>query len=162
MMLSLDGRIRERPPSTGLLWGVAFLIVLVGVLGLFHDSPPGQVLESWINVRALFGMLLWGLVIARFHLRLKRYAPMLPADIRTLSRQLSRMVYLLLYLVIGVGQLIDAAAYLWRGGASDFRLENFQAFLACGFVALLMIRLMAFRAGLRLNGTLGVPRSQST
>jgi hypothetical protein len=161
MMLSLDGTNRERPPSTGLLWGMAFLVVLVGVLGLFHDSPPGQVLESWINVRALFGLLLCGLVIARFNLRLKHRPPVLPRDIRQLSRQLSRMVYLLLYVIIGAGQAIDAAASLRHGGASGFRIEDFQAFVGCGLVALLMIRALAFREGLRLTGTLSEPRSQS-
>src|SRR5271168_2034470 len=162
MMLFLDGTTRDRPPSTGVLWGMAFLAVLAGVLGLFHDSPPGQVLESWINVHALFALLLWGLVIARFYLRLKHSALMLPSDIWELSRRLSRMVYLLLYVIIGVAQVIDAVGWLWQSGSPDLRFvrggfdpaEDFQAYVGCGIVALLMIRVLAF-------GTLSVRRSHS-
>jgi hypothetical protein len=152
MMLSLDGSNRERPPSTGFLWGMALLVLLVGVIGVFHDSPPAQVLESWMNVHALFALLLWGLVIARFCLRLKYSALALPSEIRDLSRQLSRMVYLLLYAIIGIAQVIDAAGRLWQGGTFEFRLghggigpgEDFQAVVGCGLVALLVIRVLAF------------------
>ena len=160
MMLSLDGTNRERPPSTGFLWGMALLVLLVGVLGVFHDSPPAQVLESWMNVHALFALLLWGLVIGRFCLRLKYSALALPSDIREFSRQLSRMVYLLLYAIIGIAQVIDAAGCLWQSGTFEFQLghggvgpgEDFQAFVGCGVVALLLIRALAF-------GILSVRRS---
>jgi hypothetical protein len=79
-------------------------------------------LESWINIHALFGLLLCGLVLARCRWRVKHSPPMSPADIRQLSRHLSRIVYLLLYVVIGVREIIGILNSLWHGGAVDFNL----------------------------------------
>src|ERR1700689_52439 len=85
---------------------IALVTVVIGVLGLLSASWPRQMLESWINIHALFGLLLCGLVFSRCWWRVKHSPRMLPADIRELSPHISRIVYLLLYVVIGVSQLI--------------------------------------------------------
>jgi cytochrome b561 len=90
-----------------LFWSIAPLIVL-GVIGLTYDSWLKGIPVSWISVRTLFGLLLWGFVIARFYWRAKHSWPMPLVDIREFSRALSRMVYLLLYLVVGIN---PAAGY---------------------------------------------------
>lgn len=74
-----------------------------------------QILGSRIIVHAMFGLLLCSLVAVRFHRRLQCAAPRLRADIRALSRELSRMVYLSLYMVIGVRQIIGLANWLRPG-----------------------------------------------
>src|ERR1700679_2966605 len=85
---------------------IALAAVVIGVLGLLRGSWPRQVLESWINIHLLFGLLLCGLVFARCRWHIKHSSRMLPADIRQLTRHLSRIVYLLLYGVIGVREII--------------------------------------------------------
>ena len=47
-------------------WTVALLLILVGLLGLLHDSWPKRSHEFWINIHALFGLVLWAAVLARF------------------------------------------------------------------------------------------------
>jgi len=142
--------------AVALHWSMGILVVSVGVLGLFGDSGPKRIQAPWLNVQALFGLLLASLVIARFYGRVKYGPPLLPADIKKLSRHLSRMVYLLLYLTIGIKQLIVLASFVAHGGAFDFGLfqltpdrgifeptAEFQAFLVYGLLALIIIRTLA-------------------
>lgn len=144
---------------------IAMLAVVIGVLGLLGASGPRQALESWINIHALFGLLLCALVLARCRWDVKHSPPMLPAEIRQFSRQLSRTVYLLLYVVIGTRELIAILNSAWHGGPVDFNLfdqrfrgpdyagfnprDDFQLFFASGFVTLIFLRVLTFTLWLR-------------
>ncbi len=159
---SLDTAPHQGAQVTAVQWAVAALVIEVGVLGLVQHSWIRQALELWINIHALFGVLLWSLVIAVFHSRVKHAPNLLPIDARELSRHLSRVVYLLLYVVIGVRQIIGLVNCIWYGGTFDFNLlderfrngpyhngfdpkNDFQAFLAYGLSALVLARVLAFR-----------------
>jgi hypothetical protein len=154
---------RSREGMLTALYGcIAAIAVAIGVLGLLGASWPRQMLESWINIHALFGLLLCGLVFARWRWCLAHSSRMLPVDIRGLSRHLSRIVYLLLYLVLGVREIIGILNGLWHGGAVDFNLfdgrfrngpdyagfnpkDDFQLFFASGLFALIFVRVLVFR-----------------
>jgi cytochrome b561 len=156
---------RQRMPAA--LYGCAALLVAaIGVLGLLDGSWLRQMLESWINIHALFGLLLCSLVLTRYQWHVRHSPGMLPTDIRELSRHLSRIVYLLLYVVIGARQSIGIINSIWHGTAVDFNLfddrfrngpdragwnpkDDFQLFLATGLFALIIIRVLAFRLWLR-------------
>jgi hypothetical protein len=146
---------------------VALLVVVIGTAGLIADSWPRQMVESWINIHLLFGLLLCGWVMIRYQRCVGQSPSMLPADVRGLSRQLSRIVYCVLYGVLGLKQSISVVCSLWHGGAVDFSLfdeslrhgpdtadfdlhDDFQLFLASGLVPLVVVRVMAFRLWLRL------------
>jgi hypothetical protein len=96
----------------------ATMVAAVGVLGLERASWLRQLVESWINIHALFGLLLCGLVLARYQW-ITRYSPHLQEDIRELSRHLSRIVYLMLYAVIGVRLGMSLVNWIWYGGSLD-------------------------------------------
>jgi cytochrome b561 len=151
---------------TGLYGCAALLVVAIGVLGLLDGSWLRRMLESWINIHALFGLLLCALVIARYQWRIRHSPRMPPSGTRELSRHLSRIVYLLLYVVIGVRQGISIINSIWHGSAGDFNLfddrlrngadragwnpkDDFQLFLASGFFVLIIVRVLAFRLWLR-------------
>jgi hypothetical protein len=140
---------------------VALTTVAIGVLGLQRDAWPRQVLESGINIHVLFGLLLCGLVLARCRWRVRHSPRMLPDDIRELSRHLSRIVYLVLYVVIGSRELIGILHNVQHGGPVDFGLsdarfrqgpghagfdpkDDFQLFFVSGLFALLFVRVLAF------------------
>jgi hypothetical protein len=146
---------------------VAIFTVAAGVLGLIRGSRLRLGLESWIDVHVLFGLLLFGLLIARYQWKVQHAPPLLPDDIRELSRHLSRIAYLLLYLVVGLRQIAGIVTSLWQGGPVDFNLfdarfrsgpdyvgfnpkDDFQLFLACGLSALIFIRICVFRLGVGL------------
>ena len=149
------------------LYGCAALfVVVIGVLSLLDGSWLRQMLESWINIHALFGLLLCGLVLVRYQWRVRHSPGMLPTDIRELSRHLSRIVYLLLYVVIGVRQSIGIINSIWHGSAVDFNLfddrtsngpdragwnpkDDFQLLLATGLFVLIIVRVLACRLWLR-------------
>lgn len=122
--------------------GMAALVVLVGILGLLHDSWAPKARGPWSGIHALFGTLLWASVIAQFYCRIKHSAPMLPVDIAAFSRRLSRMVYLLLYVLLGVNQIICFAAFMWSGRASG-RGEHLPGYLGYGMIALVTIHILA-------------------
>jgi hypothetical protein len=144
---------------------IALAAVVIGVLGLIRGSWPRQVLESWINIHVLFGLLLCGLVFARCRWHVKHSHRMVPADMHALTRHLSRIVYLLLYVVIGVREIIGIVNSLWHGGSVDFNLfderfrgpdyagfnprDDFQLFIASGLVALILVRALTCRLWLR-------------
>jgi cytochrome b561 len=153
----------SRPRMLIALYRCAVLLVAtIGVLGLLDGSWLRQMIESWINIHALFGLLLCGLVLARYQWRVRLSPRMLPADIGELSRHLSRIVYLLLYVVVGVRQIIGIINSIWHGNAVDFNLfddrfrngpdragwnpkDDFQLFLATGLFVLIIVRVLAFR-----------------
>ena len=93
-----------------------------------------------MGVHALFGMLLNVSIIARFYSGMK-YSPLLaPAGIRAFSRHLSRMVYLLLYTLMGLKLVIIAAR-----GSNFESIEGFRGYLAYGVIALVVIHALAAR-----------------
>ena len=66
-------------------WALFVLLVVVGTLGLLHDSWPKHSQAFSINVHALFGLSLWIILILRFvgkliiRLRRRRRTRALPA-----------------------------------------------------------------------------------
>jgi cytochrome b561 len=143
-LLSAVGARRRKRQGIVLHLVAAVLVVFVGVLGLLDDSWLRNLLASWINVHALFGLLLWGLVVWRFYGRARQDPPMRRAEIRSLSRRLSRMVYLLLYLVIGTKQVLAIATLVRHGGTLTLEpTKDFQAILLYGLITLIIIRILA-------------------
>jgi cytochrome b561 len=145
----------------------ALVVVAIGTAGLIAHSWPRQMVESWINIHLLFGLLLCGWIMIRYQRRVSQLPSMLPADARGLSRQLSHIVYCVLYGVIGLKLSIGFVSSLWHGGAVDLSLfdeslrhgpdtqvfdfhDDLQLFLASGLVPLVIVRVMAFRLWLRL------------
>jgi cytochrome b561 len=147
--------------------GAALVVVTVGELGLLSTSSVRRLAEFWININVLFGVLLSCFVLACYRRRMNQAPPVLPADVRELSRHLSRIVYLLLYLVIGVRQVIGILDPLWNFGMSDPGLLDgpfpditakktsdtldLQMFFASGLCVLVMARVLAFRVWVRLR-----------
>ena len=94
-------------------WLMALLIVVVSVLGLLHDSWPKRTQTFWINIHALFGLLVWVLVIVRFWWRSRHSPPALPRESGEVE---------LLYVLIFVVPVIGAVTFIWHGRALDFGL----------------------------------------
>jgi superoxide oxidase len=103
-------------------WTMAVLVVVVGVLGLLHDSWPRGTQAYWINLHALLGLLVWVLLMARFRWRLRHPPPELPAHVGTLARRLSYPAHLLLYLLLFVIPILGIVTFIWHGRAFDFGL----------------------------------------
>ena len=103
-------------------WVMAALIVVVGVLGLLHDSWPKSTQGFWINIHALVGLLVWVLVMARFWWRRTHVPPDLPPDIGEFSRRWSYPVHVLLYALIFVIPVLGIVTFIWHGRAFNFGL----------------------------------------
>ena len=146
--------------------GLALFLLVIGTAGLVAPSGSLQRFDPWINIHLLFGLLLCGWVVVRFQRSVRVSPCLLPADVRGLSRELSRIVYCVLYGVIGLTQCVHIVSSLWHGGAVDFSLfsaslrqgpdtadfdlhDDFQQFLVSGLVPLVIVRIMAFRLWLR-------------
>jgi cytochrome b561 len=131
-------------------WNFALAVCAVGIAGLARDSWPDLMQEPRINLHAVFGLLLWTKVVVQFRQRAGYLSLMHEADFDSLCRQLSREVYILLYIVFGANQIIGAGASFWNRSiwsvshpAIQQPPENLRDFLAYGIVALLTIRALA-------------------
>jgi hypothetical protein len=85
------------------------LVVIVGVLGLLHDSWPKQTQSFWINIHALIGLLLWLVLLARF------VPPTLPTGIGALSRLFSSPVHLALYTLMFIIPILGVVTFVYHG-----------------------------------------------
>jgi len=103
-------------------WTTVVLIVVVGVLGLLHDSWPKGTSAFWINIHALVGLTVWVLVMARFYWRLTHKVPPLPLESGELSRRFSPPVHLLMYLLIFITPILGIITFIWHGRVFDFGL----------------------------------------
>lgn len=124
----MSAAIRRSAPSmmAPCSFAISMLVAAVGVAGLilpYHNVGEG-----------LFGIFLCCLVVARFYQRIKYSWPIMTADLRELVRELSRMVYLILYSVVGLTQLSNEGLEAPQG---------LRVYLAYGMGALILIRILA-------------------
>lgn len=103
-------------------WTMAALVVVVGVLGLLHDSWSRGTQAFWINIHAVLGLLVWALLMARFWWRVRHPPPELPAHTGALARRLSGPAHLLLYMLLFVIPILGIVTFIWHGRAFDFGL----------------------------------------
>jgi cytochrome b561 len=126
------------------------IVVSVGLLGTLDHSGMRRVVASWINIHALFGALLFALVVARLQWCVESRPPAGAAELRELTRHLSRIVYLLLYLVIGTRVVVNIVNYSFLAEAAC-RSQNcmqlqstgdLRAIVAYGVAVLVAIRVL--------------------
>jgi len=117
-----DTSQRYSTVAVGLHWSVSALIVIVGILGLLHDSWPKATQAFWINIHAVLGLLFWLLVMVRLSWRRTNPPPPLPANVGDLSRRLSGPVHALLYVLMLVIPVIGIVTFVWHGRVFDFGL----------------------------------------
>lgn len=103
-------------------WIMALLVVIVGVLGLLHDSWPKGTQSFWINIHALCGLALWVLLMARVWWRSIHPPPPLPPEARAFSPALARPVHLLMYALLFVTPILGIVTFIWHGRVFDFGL----------------------------------------
>jgi cytochrome b561 len=103
-------------------WITVILVVVVGVLGLLHDTWPRRSQRFWINLHALIGLTLWLLVMARLWWRSAHRPPALPPQSGAWSRRLSAPVHLLMYALLLVTPVLGIVTFIWHGRVFDFGL----------------------------------------
>ena len=131
------------------LW-LGLPLCAVGIASLVRDAWPGAQLPPGVNFHAIFGAMLWLTVVTQFGLTCLAGPPLGAAGVHELCRRLSRRVYLLLYLLFGLSQIVRMAAILWNSGAQGASHpatppspENLRDFLAYGGFALLTLHALA-------------------
>jgi cytochrome b561 len=103
-------------------WTMVVLVVIVGTLGLLHDSWSHATQAKWINIHALIGLALWMLLMLRLAWRLSHRPPDLPPDVGEFSRRTSYPVHLLMYLLLFVIPVLGIITFIWHGRVFDFGL----------------------------------------
>ena len=137
---------RDRPPlqsaaAARLCANLARLVVALGVFSLLVDSWPNILPHAGL-LHALFGLSAWLYLVARFYQRLRCSPPMLPADLYAFSRQLSRLVYALLYALMFV-RLVIGCWCAAPDATIPISFTDFQGYLAAGVSALVTIRVLS-------------------
>src|SRR5579862_942195 len=141
-------------------WTMAVLVVIVGTLGLLHDSWPHATQAKWINIHALIGLAVWVLLVLRLSWRMGHRPPDLPPDVGEVSQRASYPVHLLLYLLLFVIPVFGIITFIWHGRAFDFGLfqvnphvssdraifhptEDIHGYLAYGLFGLIGLHVLA-------------------
>lgn len=129
----------------------ALLICATGVVGLLRDSWPTALYLPG-GLHAAFGAMLCLMVLAQFrhaHAPAPASAPASSGDDYALCRRLSRGVFLQLYILFGVNQILHLAVILWNRSPRVLHMailqppENLRDYLAYGVFALLTIQAAA-------------------
>ena len=101
-------------------------------------------------VQALFGVAIWLYVVACFYRRLRRSPPMLPSDLYSFSRRLSRVVYASLYALM----FVRLAIGIWCAAPDhpmQIPFDDFQGYLASGVLAIVTIYALSAAARRRIR-----------
>jgi cytochrome b561 len=122
----------------------------IGFAGLLRDVWPGALYLPRVNLHAVFGAALWLLAVAQFRHASSAAFALDGAGVHQLSRELSRRVYLLLYILFGTSQLLRIAAIFWNSAAPGelhrailTSPENLRDYLAYGVFSVLTIHVLA-------------------
>ena len=113
---------RYGPVAIAFHWLMFVLVVVVGTLGLLHDSWPKQTHVFWISVHAILGLLLWLTLIARFWWRIRHAPPSLPSEVGALARRLSTPTHLGLYALMFITPIVGVVTFIWHGRILDLGL----------------------------------------
>lgn len=127
----------------------ALTVCAVGAASLLQDTWPRAMHASDIDLHAAYGVLLCLMVLAQFRAVNSRAAPLNNVNLHAFCRALTRLVFLMLYVLFGVNALVHVAAMLWndglRGGGQRALLqppESLRVYLAYGVIALILIRVL--------------------
>jgi hypothetical protein len=126
----------------------AVAICAIGIAGLLRDSWP-TALYLPTGLHALFGFMLWLMVLAQFRQAQRCALASSGAAVYAVCRRLSRGVFLQLYILFGVSQILRIAVILWNRGQSSAHMailqppENLRDYLAYGVFVLLTIQALA-------------------
>jgi cytochrome b561 len=118
--LSMQGRYGSA--AIAFHWLMFVLVVVVGILGLLHDSWPKETQGAWINVHALAGLTLWAVLIGRFWWRRRHAPPALPASAGRFAQRFSSPVHWLLYGLMFVTPIVGFVTFVYHGRHFDLGL----------------------------------------
>src|ERR1700692_3191185 len=103
---------RSRFGAIAFHWMMFVLIVIVGVLGLLHDSWPKQTQGFWINMHALLGLALWITLMARAWWRTQHAPPPLMDSLGPFSRRAASVVHFALYALMFVIPIVGIITFV--------------------------------------------------
>ena len=117
-----DSRMQPRYESGAITfhWFMFVLVVVVGTLGLLHDSWPKQTQRFWINIHALLGLLLLFTLMARFWWRRRHQPPPLMDSVGTFSRRTGALMHFCLYALLFVTPVVGIITFIYHGRVFDF------------------------------------------
>jgi cytochrome b561 len=130
---------------------MAFVLAVctVGTTSVLRDTWPKAMHWPLIDLHAAFGVLLCLMVVAQFHAANLRAVPLSEVGLHTFCRRLTRLVFLMLYVLFGVNELVSVAVRLWNDGPHGSGQpallpspESLRVYLAYGVVALIIIRVL--------------------
>jgi cytochrome b561 len=104
---------------------------------------------SFVDLHTAFGVLLCLMVVAQFHAANLQAIALSGSSLHAFCRGLTRLVFLVLYVLFGVNGLVHVTATLWnnsmQGSAQPAQLlppESLRVYLAYGVAALIIIRVL--------------------
>ena len=116
--------------AIALHWVVAILIAAVGAVGLMFDNVLHPAKAFWLNLHAIFGLVLFGFILARTTWRLTHPAPALPPGTSMITALSAKVLHRLMYLLMLAIPLIGLISFLWHARVFDFGLFRLDPSIA--------------------------------
>ena len=139
----LPFRVDRLQPVVIVNWSVGAMTAIVGSIGVVHNTWPNAFRGPEFRLPLAFGTGLAAFIALRFHWHLRSNAP-LPDSSAALTRRLSRLVYLTLYVLVGANQ----ACAVLNNQALPTSATGLQGYLIAGVVSLALIRVLRLTAKL--------------
>jgi cytochrome b561 len=115
-----DLKIQYSAGAVFLHWSMALLIAVTGTLGLLHDSWPQSTQGFWINLHAIFGLIVALLLCVRLGWRAIHRPPPLPEEMGIFTRRASSAVHVAMYLLLVALPILGVVTFIWHGRVFDF------------------------------------------
>jgi len=145
--------------GTALQYILVVAVIASGELVLLNTSLLRGATQEVVHIHVLFGVLLLSFVVARFRWSMTPAVLQSPSETYARFRHLKRLVYLLLYCIIAIRQLVGIVTFYWFGKAFDFDFAELHSsgnfhllgfdpdsdghcFIACGVLAQGVVRLL--------------------
>lgn len=126
-------------------WGCGMLVTVVSLAAVVHNVWPASLRSVGYQLPAAYGVSLAMFASSRFYWFTRFGSDLRALELHDLSRHLSRLVYLSLYVLIAGNEV---CAFL-DGQALAASAAKLQSYLVAGILVLVWIRLLAFwRTGL--------------
>lgn len=138
---ALPVRVDRLQPVIIINWSVGALTAILGSIGVVHNTWPNAFRGPGFRLPLAFGTGLAAFVALRFHWHLRSNAPLSDSG-AALTRRLSRLVYLTLYVLVGANQ----ACAVLNDQALPTSATGLQGYLIAGVVSLALIRVLMLTA----------------
>ena len=123
-------------------WLIGIITAVVGIWGVVRNNTLPYTGEFDVQLPVAFGLTLAAFVVLRFYIHVRCAAVPASSTFYAISRQLTRCVYLAIYLLIGANEILAVL----NKGDPETSASRLWGYLIAAIMAICLIRVVALLA----------------